>query len=98
MTDSEIENQIKQIIFKHFSPPDYKIFVYGSRAGGKPRRYSDWDIGILGDKPVSPYKLNMVKEKLEDSDLPVVVDVVDFNDVGAEFRQIALRNTKPWIN
>lgn len=98
MTQKQIENQIKSIIFKYLSPQKYKIFVYGSRAAGKARKWSDWDIGVISNKPIPHDIITEVEEKLENSDLPVIVQVVDFNAVDPEFKQIALQHTVPWTN
>lgn len=98
MTQKQIENDIKKIIFKHLSPQKYQIFVYGSRATGRARKWSDYDIGIMGKSPIPKTLLWKTEEELEESDLPVIVRVVDFAKVDKEFKQVALQHTKPWTN
>lgn len=98
MNQKRIEDNIKKIIFEHLSPKQYRVFVYGSRAAGRARKWSDYDIGIIGKKPVSQNILWKVEEELEESDLPVIVQVVDFNTVDNEFKKVALQHTKPWTN
>ena len=42
------ELEIKKIIFQFLNPKEYQVFIFGSRAKGKAKKYSDYDIGILG--------------------------------------------------
>ena len=96
MTQSQIEDNIKKIIFRHLSPKKYKIFVYGSRATGKARKWSDYDIGVV-EKEEVPYPiLAKVSEELENSNIPVNVDVVDFHHVSDRFKKLALYKIIPW--
>lgn len=96
MIDKEVRDQIKQIIFKHLSPKEYKVFLYGSRVTGKAWKWSDYDVGIMGDKPVPVMVKVEIEDELEKSDLPVVVEVVDFYNVGESFKQLALQKVEPW--
>lgn len=96
MTNDEIEHEIKRIVFKHLSPKDYKMFVYGSRATGRARQWSDWDIGVMGKTEVPLRALSEVSTELEESDLPVNVDVVDFAHVSERFKNLALYKIIPW--
>lgn len=93
----QIENDIKKIIFKHLSPEEYQVFVYGSRATGKARKWSDYDIGLLGDRPVSDRVIMNIEEELEESpDILYNVDVVDFSTVSKDFKSIAMQKIIPW--
>lgn len=98
MTQKQIEQEIKKIVFKYLPPGKYKIFLYGSRATNHPRQWSDYDIGVLSKQPIPTQLKIKLEDELEKSDLPVIVEVVDFNQVDKEFKQIALQNTKPWTN
>lgn len=92
----QVEAEIKKIVFKHFPPKKYQIFLFGSRATLTSRRFSDYDIGIIGKKPIPSPKISAVKEELEESKIPVVVDVIDFSQVDPEFKHIAMQKTKLW--
>lgn len=89
-----MEKKIKEIIFKFLDSKDYRLFIFGSRATGKAGKFSDYDIGILGENPLSFGTLALIKEALEDSSLPVAVDVVDFSSVSSDFKKVALAKTK----
>lgn len=96
MTESQIETQIKKIVFKYFPPTEYKVFLFGSRAGGRSRRWSDWDIGVKGSRSAPMGALTRAEEELENSDIPVNVEVTDFNHVDQKFARLALSKTIPW--
>lgn len=88
------EKTIKKIIFQFLDPKEYNVFIFGSRATGKAKKYSDYDIGIFGRKPVPWHVLSLIEEALEESDLPYMVDVVDFSLLPKKFKDIALSKTK----
>lgn len=97
MNQKRIEDNIKKIIFEHLSPKDYQVFVYGSRAAGRARKWSDYDIGILGDRPVPDRVIMNIEEKLEEStDILYNVDLVDFSTVSQDFKSIAMQKIIPW--
>jgi nucleotidyltransferase substrate binding protein (TIGR01987 family) len=50
--------------------------VFGSRADGTARRYSDIDLGFAGE-PLSAPRLALLAEAFEDSELPYRVDIVN---------------------
>lgn len=80
---------IKQTLRAHLPDPSYRLFLFGSRATGTARRFSDVDVGIEGPKPVSPTALMNIQEALEESDIPYKVDVVDFAQTSDRFRALA---------
>ena len=94
ITSKNPEKVIKEIIFKYLNPKEYQVFIFGSRATGKARKYSDYDIGILGKKPVPLKVLGKIEEALEESDLPYKVEVVDFSLLPSNFKKVALSKIK----
>lgn len=88
------ENEIKKIIFKFLNPKEYQAFIFGSRATGKARKYSDYDIGVWGKKPLPAMIKFLIKDALEESDLPFKVEIVDFSLVADKFKKVALSKTK----
>jgi len=89
------EKTIKGLLLRFLNPKEYKMFVFGSRATKKARKYSDFDVGVMGKKPLSFRTLGLMNEALENSDLPFNVDVVDFSMVSEKFKKIALSKTRP---
>jgi len=90
----KIEKEIKEIIFRFLNPKEFQVFIFGSRASGKSKRYSDYDVGILGKKPVPASTIVLIEEAFEESDLPYKVEIVDFSLVSPEFRKVALAKIK----
>jgi len=88
------EKEIKDIVFRFLSPEEYQIFIFGSRATGKAEKYSDYDVGILGKKSLSSKSKFLIEEKLEESDLPYKVEIVDFSLVSPDFKRVALAKIK----
>ena len=88
------EKKIKEIIYRFLDPKEYQVFIFGSRAVGKSKKYSDYDVGIFGKKSVPATKMVLIEEALEESDLPYKVDVVDFSLVSADFKKVALSKIK----
>lgn len=58
--------------------PDARIWVYGSRARGRARRYSDLDL-MLDDhgKTIPTRVMGDLDEDFDESNLPIIVDLND---------------------
>ena len=93
-TFKKAEKEIKKNISRFLNPKEYQVFIFGSRVTGQAKKYSDYDVGIFGKKPVPGHILVMIEEALEESDLPYKVDVVDFSLVSSSFRKVALSRIK----
>jgi len=96
MNDSQAETKIKEILFNNLPTEGYRVFMFGSRAEGKNRRWSDFDIGILGEQEIKVQILHKIESEFEESDIPYKVDVVDFSKVSDNFKKVALTNIKEW--
>jgi len=68
--------------------PDREVWVFGSRVKGTARKFSDLDLAILGETPLSLIALARLADDFDDSDLPFKVDVVDWALVSPAFREI----------
>lgn len=88
------EEQIKKIIFRFLDLKEYQVFIFGSWATGKAKKFSDYDVGIWGKKPLPSVTKVLIEEALEESDLPYKVDVVDFSLLPQKFKKVALSKTK----
>ena len=56
--------------------PGSAVWAFGSRAAGNARCYSDLDLAVISDEPMSIDALATLTEAFADSDLPWTVDVV----------------------
>ena len=81
---------IKDTVYKYLPSASYQVFLFGSRVTGENRKWSDADIGILGQQKIPYGKLIEIESELSDSDMPYHVEIVDFKSVTPEFAKIAL--------
>jgi predicted nucleotidyltransferase len=72
--------------------PEYGVWAFGSRITGKAKPYSDLDLVVLADQPLTLDSLASIKDAFDESDLPIRVDVVDWAATSAAFREIILQN------
>lgn len=92
---NDAEKKIKEIISRYIGADnDFELFIFGSRSDGTAKKYSDYDIGIMGSEKVPREILSKIKTALDDSDLPYKVDVVDFFLASESFRKEALKNIR----
>ena len=75
---------VQTILADHL--PQARVLAFGSRAAGIPRKYSDLDLAIIQPEPLSLRTISRLKNAFEDSDLPICVDVVDWNQSDNEFK------------
>ena len=68
--------------------PKSKIFAFGSRVTGTHRKYSDLDIALDMGSPIDLAILTGIKERLSQSNLAILVDIVDYRSVSHDFKSI----------
>ncbi|XXQ68577.1 nucleotidyltransferase family protein [Neisseriaceae bacterium B1] len=64
------------------------MWAFGSRVNGNVKPYSDLDLAILGDMPLSLAEHADLANDFSKSDLSWKVDLVDWCLIGDEFRAI----------
>lgn len=86
------------ILNRHI-PSKTTVWVFGSRAKGKARKFSDLDLVIDTDQQPMPHDLLVILlDDFEESDLPYKVDVVDWNAISESFREIIRDQRKLLFN
>ena len=55
-----------------------EVWAFGSRVDGNPRPFSDLDLAIVSDQPLSLSLLAELAEDFEQSDLDFKVDLLDY--------------------
>ncbi len=78
--------QIKRIL--HDKVPELEVRAYGSRVNGSAEKYSDLDLALVGDGPLDWREIAALKDAFSESDLPFMVDIVDWHAISPEFRKI----------
>jgi predicted nucleotidyltransferase len=61
------------------------VVLFGSRARGDYFETSDVDVGILPVGEVNKSKISLLRERIENSNIPYKVDVVDLSQASKEF-------------
>lgn len=78
---------IKDMLKKHIKSPDAKFYIFGSRANGKYKQYSDVDIAIDCPDMTSDQK-SKLESDFENSTFPYEIDIVDLNIIKENFKNI----------
>ena len=68
--------------------PDCEVRAFGSRVTGNARPYSDLDLVLLGPARLSLGRLAALREAFAESELAIRVDVIDWNAISKNFRNI----------
>ncbi len=77
LTDSE-RSTLEEIVKNYAVDQPYRMVVFGSRATGQAKKYSDLDIALIGQSPVPNQVMAYLGEALDNSNLPYTVDIIDF--------------------
>jgi len=93
LSQNRLEQLIKNMLAKHLSLGDYKVFFFGSRVRGNNWIRSDIDLGIEGKRPL-PLKIkSAIEEEIENLPVLYKMDLVDFKSVSPSF----IKNAKQWV-
>lgn len=87
---------VLQILAAHL-PNGSTVWVFGSRATARPRRYSDLDLAIDAGRPLTLDEMAALAEAFSESDLAWRVDIVDWRRVDADFRQAIVKARVPLL-
>lgn len=75
---------ISQLVIAPLHRHNCNVYVFGSRARGDFRPFSDLDLLVEGS--VDPLALSEIREDLEESNLPIKVDLVHIDDLAESYR------------
>lgn len=80
---------VRSIVLRYADSERNRPVIFGSRATGEAKRYSDLDIGFMGE-PLPWGRLGAMSADFDDSTLPYVVDLVNFSVAGERFADVAI--------
>ncbi|MFH1352679.1 MAG: nucleotidyltransferase domain-containing protein [bacterium] len=92
------ESEFDRILREFIKNESAKIFIFGSRAREDNFPASDIDIGILpesNDRDIR-FKISLLREKFENSNIPQKVDVVNLNEVSEDFKKEVFKDAVLW--
>jgi predicted nucleotidyltransferase len=78
--------QVRTILRQHVHGGE--VFAFGSRVSGHAKVFSDLDLMIKAPGGLPWRTLADLRESFEASDLPITVDIVDWNACSAHFRSL----------
>ena len=88
--------RVRDIVLDVLDSEDVRVYLFGSCAAGSPRATSDIDVAVEPIHGSGTPLLAELRERLEDSDVPYDVDVVDLSTVSPEFAQRVRREGVVW--
>lgn len=98
ISDGNIDpfEKLKEVFLKFLKDEDIKVVLFGSRARGDFVNTSDVDIGIIIKKEIDRKNLILLREYIEELNIPYKVEIIDFSTVSEEFKQMALKEAVVW--
>ena len=65
--------------------PDCQIYLFGSRSRDEKTSGSDFDLALNIGKKIDTIKMTLIKNDIEESVIPVFVDLVDIHEISNDF-------------
>ena len=87
---------LRDAVVDFLSNENVRIFLFGSRARGDNAVVSDVDIGVIPGEGFRKEKLVLLREFIENLNVPYKVEIIDFSEVSEQFRAEALKDTVLW--
>lgn len=81
-----LEDKHHKIIQKILNKYPYDFYAFGSRVKGTHKSLSDLDLCLLTSIPI--LEKAQLQEDFDESDLPFKVDLIQWDDISEDFRQI----------
>lgn len=66
---------------------NYKLYIFGSRAKNRAKKYSDIDLAI-DSQELTPQIKTKLEFTFENSTLPYEVDIINLNDIDNKFKDL----------
>ena len=76
----------------------FSISVFGSRATGSFRQYSDLDLWIDAEPPLTRKEVSKLEDLFEESDLPIKVDIVTKQTCLPEYKERIAKEKMFWFS
>jgi predicted nucleotidyltransferase len=90
------KDQLLPIIQKHL--PNCKVYLFGSRAIDNEASGSDIDIALDAGEPIPFRTIRKMSDDIEETDIPVNVDLVDLQNASSELRENILTEGILWTS
>ncbi len=88
------KKQLLSIIHKHL--PGCAVYLFGSRARNTHRQGADIDLAVDAGKKVDLNTILNIKADIEETTIPLFVDVVDIHAISNDFKEEILKDKIIW--
>ena len=88
--------KLKELTLASLEGEKVKVVLFGSRARQDHRRASDVDIGLIPYGSLDKKKLVLLKDKIEELNIPYKVEIVDFSQASSDFKKEAMKGAVIW--
>jgi len=78
--------------------PGCEVYLFGSRARCEHDSGADIDLAIDNKDIIERKKLSKIKEKIEETTIPLHVDLIDLNNISETLRVEIQSEGLPWKN
>ena len=75
--------------------PEYDVWAFGSRVEWTAKTYSDLDLAVITNNPLSLSKKADLKNAFDESDMTIKVDIIDWSSISEGFRKIIEQRYAP---
>jgi predicted nucleotidyltransferase len=83
---------VMDLVVKPLQNQGCKVFIFGSRARGDHKKFSDLDLLYESAKPLSLGKIGVIQSNIEESNLPIKVDLVNLEELANSYKENVLRD------
>jgi type I restriction enzyme S subunit len=83
LSDGEIYQEVVKIVAKYL--PDARVYLFGSRAKGTAKPYSDFDIAIEWKEKIPLHTMAKIREELDKLPTLKSFDLIDLKRVSGDF-------------
>jgi uncharacterized protein len=94
--DKKYQQQLISIIKKYV--PKCTIYLFGSRARNQEKQGSDIDLAVDAGNKIPREHILKILVEIEDTTIPMSIDLVDINDVSDDFKKQILSKGIIWNN
>lgn len=91
---SRAQHQVVRRILDH-RLPSARVHMFGSRATGRAKPWSDLDLAIQAEQPISDLALAQARADFEESNLPFRVDLTLWNDLPPDMQETVRQQGEP---
>lgn len=93
---NDVLERVRRLVLSELGPWPVRVWLFGSWARRAERRSSDIDVAVWPVRPLPSDVLPRLRHRLEESDVPYRVDVVDLSVVDPAFRTVVEREGILW--